>query len=222
MTESRPLVILVRKIYLWFVKLFPSGRRNLRLGRRQEGLERYQYEPGMPFLPNFLGGRCLPQVYCRPAGQPDGEVQFTDDIIFRKKEPAPLLYLLVYLSNVGELPAAQKAVADVDSIVRGEIQAADVTFLLETDSGVQKDVSSIPSVFTLATAAEFSRSPLCSGRPEPMYYDPSVLKKTIEGRKYIVLRADRFVYAACSTEEELRETLTQAAAYLQDPSGTCE
>lgn len=176
----------------------------------------------MPFLPNFLGGRCLPQVYCRPAGQLDGEVQFTDDVIFRKKEPAPLLYLLVYLSNAEELPEAQKAVADVESISRGEVQASNVTFLLETDSGVGQNVSSISSAFTLATAAEFSRSPLCSRRPEPMYYDAGILGKTLEGRKYIILRADRFIYAACSTEEELRETLTQAAAYLQDPSGACE
>lgn len=175
----------------------------------------------MPFLPNFLGGRCLPQVYCRPVGQLVGEVQFTDDTIFRKREPAPLLYLLVYLSNAEELPEAQRAVAGVNYISRGEIQDSDVTFLLETDSGVGKNVSSIPA-FTLATAAEFSRSPLCSRRPEPMYYDSGIMGKTLEGRKYIVLRADRFIYAACRTEEELKATLSQAAAYLQDPSGECE
>jgi hypothetical protein len=45
---------------------------------------RYQYQSGMPFLPQYGGGVCFPQVYCISlnGAQNAGRVTFTDDLIY--------------------------------------------------------------------------------------------------------------------------------------------
>lgn len=197
--------------------LVPAWRRQLRLGRRKEGMTRYKHSPGMPFLPHFNGGGCLPQVYCRAASQPNGEVFFTDDVLFAKHKSG-LLQLLVYLKNLTDLPAAQEELSCIEEMSKGEIQAAEVTFLVE-DMGPKeaavagKDMS---SVFRLATAQEFALSPLCHGRPEPQFYDPYCLGNALEGNKYVIVRPDRFIFAACQDKKGLETAIAAAVEYLQE------
>ncbi|OQE16036.1 hypothetical protein PENFLA_c029G07282 [Penicillium flavigenum] len=212
-TQGNPLKIFLRNWSLYFMHFIPSWRRDLRLGRRKEGMVPYKYSPGLPFDLAHKGGTFLRQVYCKPVGG-SGDVCFSDDIIFGKAKKG-IFQLLVYLRDVNELTAAREAVSRIAEISKGELYCAEVTYLigmLDIDSNaVTKDAS---SVYHLATGAEFARSPLCRGRPEPEYYDPHQLGKTLGGNKFVLVRPDRIVYAACDNDSQLEEEVSEAVAYL--------
>lgn len=212
--ESNPIKIFIRDWYLYCMHFIPSWRHSLRLGRRKEGQVQYMYSPGLPFDPTQKGGVCLPQVYCKPV---DGsqKVFFSDDVIFGKK--TGLLQLLVYLKDENELAFARNAVSRVHGISKGEIHADEITFLIEgfeINSNTAR-VKSQSGLYCLATGDEFARSPLCRGRPEPMYYDPFCLTKILGGNKFVLVRPDRFVYAACNGAPELEKAVSGAIEYLQ-------
>lgn len=220
-TESNPIKIFLRTCYLFFLHLIPSWRRQLRLGRRKEGMVRYSHGPGSPFMPEYNGGLCLPQVYCKamfhlPEGV--GEVFFTDDVIFGSHKTG-LFQLIVYIGDLSQLTPAREIVSDVEDISRGEITSGDVTFLVEdmADSGDNAGVTEhdMTSVFRLAPAQEFAASALCHERPEPRFYDPCFLGKALDGNKFVVVRPDRFIFAACNTRHDLVIVLLKMVAYLQ-------
>jgi hypothetical protein len=57
----------------------------------------------------------------------------------------------------------------------------------------------------IATASEFAADEnLCKNRPAPKYYDACRMKQEVHGKKFVIIRPDRFVYAACSSLEELQ------------------
>ncbi|KAJ5529733.1 hypothetical protein N7527_003126 [Penicillium freii] len=213
-TEGNPLKIFLRDWSLYFLHFIPTWRRDLRLGRRKEGMVPYKYSPGLPFNPAHKGGTFLRQVYCKPIGK-SGDVLFSDDIIF-KKEKKGLFQLLVYLKNVNELTAAREAVSRIEETSKGEIPYAEVTYLvgkLEMESRVL--TQDTYSVYRLATAEEFAGSHLCRGRPKPEYYDPHQLGKALGGTKFVLIRADRVVYAACDNASQLEKEVREAVAYLR-------
>ncbi|KAJ5874816.1 uncharacterized protein N7529_003246 [Penicillium soppii] len=192
-TEGNPIKIFMRDWYLYFMHFVPSWRHALRLGRRKEGLVQYKYSPGLPFDPTLRGGLCLPQ---------------------KKKS---LFQLLVYLKDLDELAAARDAVSDVEDISKGEIYGDEITYLIEgfgldSNSAVVKDKSSI---YCLATGEEFAGSSLCRGRPEPEQYDPFYLSKALAAAKFVLVRPDRFVYAACNEVSQLEKVISEAVAYLR-------
>jgi hypothetical protein len=214
-TEGNPIKIFMRDWYLYFMHFVPSWRHALRLGRRKEGLVQYKYSPGLPFDPTLRGGLCLPQVYCKPIGG-SGKVFFSDDVIFGRKKKS-LFQLLVYLKDLDELAAARDAVSDVEDISKGEIYGDEITYLIEgfgldSNSAVVKDKSSI---YCLATGEEFAGSSLCRGRPEPEQYDPFYLSKALAAAKFVLVRPDRFVYAACNEVSQLEKVISEAVAYLR-------
>ncbi|KAK4862426.1 hypothetical protein LT330_002559 [Penicillium expansum] len=212
-TEGNPLKIFIRDWSLYFMQFVPSWRRSLRLGRRKEGLVQYKYSPGLPFDPTHTGGILLPQVYCKAVGR-SVEVFFSDDIIFRK-EKRGIFQLLVYLRDVDELTAVHETVSRIEEISKGEVYCSEVTYLIEKfdveSHAVTKGAS---SVYCLATGDEFAGSPLCRGRPEPKYYDPLYLSKVLGGRKFVLVRPDRFIYAACDDFPQLEKVVSEAVAYL--------
>lgn len=211
-SESNPLKILIRTVYLWFVQMVPSWRDDLRRGQRKNGMVRYEHSSDkLPFLPNYKGGVCLPQVYCKAVGNPDGDVLFTDDIIFDSQKQG-LLQLIVYLKDVNELPIARVDIMDIDDHSNGEIRASEATFLIEESSAQLSDAA--PNVFRLATAGEFEKSPLCEGRPAPRFYDLHCLAKELRGRKFVIVRPDRFIFAACYTKEELWDATRFATMHM--------
>lgn len=222
MTEGNPFKIFMRNVYLCLMHMIPSWRRQLRLGRRKEGMVRYSRAPELPFLPEYNGGLCIPQIYCKAMFPlPEGleEIFFTDDVIFGRHKTG-LFQLLVYLQDVKELASAREAVSGIEEVSKGEIPAADVTFLIEVmtdpndndDDGAEKDMT---SAYRLVTAEEFTRSALCHGRPAPRFYDPFYLGKALYAQKYILVRPDRFVFAACDSKEDLVRAVEEAVAYLQ-------
>ncbi|GFG25136.1 3-(3-hydroxy-phenyl)propionate/3-hydroxycinnamic acid hydroxylase [Aspergillus udagawae] len=275
-TESNPLAILLRSVLLFIQRLVPAWRRELRLGRRQGGMVRYAHEEGMPFLPEFGGGVCLPQGYCRAIPgirggaaisasgtstssgngstgklqraeeiedrEEKGEIRFTDDVIFGYSSSSstttatttttaasqPRLFrLLVYLRSLDDLPAAHRDIADIEQLSRGEIHAADVVFLVERAGASAGNAhsaavpesemqSALPATYwQVATGPQFAASSLCSNRPAPRFYDPYYMGKVLGGKRYVVLRPDRFVFAAVDSRGELQRALGAAADYLQ-------
>ncbi|CAL5874394.1 uncharacterized protein PFLUO_LOCUS8690 [Penicillium psychrofluorescens] len=211
-TEGDPVKIFLRNLYLWLVQLVPSWRHDLRLGRRKEGLVRYKHSDGMPFLPEFNGGLSLPQVYCTAVNKADAEIRFTDDVIFAAHKKC-LFQLLVYVKTLDEVADAKRVISDIDDISHSEIRASEVTVLVEDLSSTSPEMDD--DVFRLATADEFAQSLLCEGRPAPQYYDPYSLGKELTGTRFIIVRPDRFIFAACNSREDLRQLASRVVSFLQ-------
>ncbi|KAJ5936560.1 hypothetical protein N7466_003010 [Penicillium verhagenii] len=214
-TESNPIKIFIRDWSLFFMHFVPSWRRDLRLGRRKEGLVQYQYSPGLPFNPDHNGGICLPQIYLTPVCA-SSEVFFSDDIIFGKGKKG-MLQLLVYLQSTDELAMASKAISSIQGFSKEEINASEVTYIIET-VGIDTKATTAngaSSIYRLATAREFAESSLCLGRPEPEYYDSLCLRRALKANKYVLVRPDRFIYAACDEITQLDTIVYQAVAYMR-------
>jgi hypothetical protein len=211
-TEKNPLKIFVRDMYLWLIQLVPAWLQES-FGRRNAGMVRYEYSNGLPFLPEYNGGLCLPQVYCKRFGRPDGEVFFTDDVIFRREKKG-LFQLLVYLKSTDELKLTRDIIADVDYMSKGEIRASEATFLVEVLECGESEQGD--DVYRLATPEEFAKSPLCEGRPAPVLYDPLYLRKEVKGMRFVVVRQDRFIFAACSTKDDLRAVCSKLCESLNE------
>lgn len=214
-TESDPVKIFFRNWSLWLVSFVPSWHHQLRLGRRKDGMIRYQHEDGMPFIPSMSGGLCISQVYCKPVGLDADKIYFTDDVIFKGKKG--LFQLLVYLKDTKEIPNARADLHDMGSISQGHISDEDVTFIVEENiyQLSEEDKRTLRSpVYTLASAKEFTNSSLCLGRPEPINYDPYRLGKEINRERYTIIRPDRFIFASCSSKDKLRQAMASLASYL--------
>jgi hypothetical protein len=210
--ESNPLKIMLRGIYLWLIQLIPSWRHELRLGRRKEGMVRYNYSEGMPFLPEFKGGLCLPQVYCKSIGSDGNGISFTDDVIF-SQEKKGLFQLLILAKSVKEAFSSLDDVANIGEISNGEIHLHETTLLVE-DTACDTHENA-PHIFRVATGEEFAKSPLCEKRPSPEFYDPFIIGKHLEGMKFVLLRPDRFIFAACDSQGDLEIAVKTAVSYMK-------
>jgi hypothetical protein len=193
---------------------------------------RYKYTEGMAFLPDLFGGRQLPQVYCRAVAGASGasgeapevgEVQFTDDVIYRGPDSTSFLRLLVLVDDLEQAQSAREELAElkVEHVSDGEVKMDEVCYLVMSpspspspdcggDTGLSteamkamKDVKQKQRVYRLATGDEFLASGLCENRPPPIGYDMFRIKKELGGWKYVLMRPDRFIFAACHSGEEL-------------------
>ncbi|KAJ5757375.1 uncharacterized protein N7511_006069 [Penicillium nucicola] len=211
-TEGNPIKIFLRDWSLFFMHFVPSWRRDLRLGHRKGGLVKYNHSPGLPFDPSHRGGLCLPQVYCKQIG--GDKVLFSDDLIFSKDKKS-LFQLLVYLDSVDELDAVQQSVARVQEIFKGQVHPSETTYIVEDTKAKLPEAKEDQSlIYRLATGQEFAQSSLCRGRPEPQYYDPYYLRKSLDGNKFVLVRPDRFIYAACGSIADLEKAIHNAMEYL--------
>jgi hypothetical protein len=178
---------------------------HFRKGPRMEGMIRYKWEAGLPFLGHAHGGACLQQVYCAPLStdQEHLEVTFTDDVIFRS-DKKDTFQLVVLLKSLAELDERREALSEVDELPGRFVLDLEATFIIET-AEVKAELSGIGNgVFRLATAEEFASSELCNRRPPPKNYDMYQIRKDLGGKTFIIVRPDRFIYAACDTVEELK------------------
>ncbi|GAB1207665.1 hypothetical protein APSETT445_006390 [Aspergillus pseudonomiae] len=205
--EANSSKIFIRDWYLWLAQLVPSWKRHLQLGRRKDGMIRYVHSDGMPFMPDLNGGLNLPQVFCKDM---TGNVLFTDDVIFHSKQKS-IFRLFVYLRNDEELARTRAVLREVEELSQSEFAADQVPFVIEdiTKRGAGDD----KNVFQIASAEEFARSPLCKGRPEPTYYEPFLMRTEVRA-KYIIVRPDRVVFAACEDEQSLKTAIEQQKLYL--------
>ena len=218
-TAVDPFKILARDWYLWLTSLVSTWRHQHHLGNRREGMIIYKHQPGMPFIPHLGGGKAFPQVYCRALGEGQDQVFFTDDVIWNPTKPG-LFRLAVLLKSVNELEDAYKMVSRVSGLCGKHIRSEDVTIIILDDSisdlSKYPQSSSIRTVYRIATADEFAGSELCYGRPAPRGYDPLRLGVEVDGKKFIFLRPDRFVFAACNTEAEVEEATKGVNELLDD------
>lgn len=218
-TESNAVKIFFRDWYLWLVQLVPSWRHALHLGNRRDGMVQYKHALGMPFMPDQGGGKCFSQVYCRNLDRGKGEVCFTDDIIWSAEKPS-LFKLVVLLKTLDDLRPALDTTADLETIIAGRDHPIDITVFLENTAPSNLDMKtekfSDVTVHRVVTAEEFAQSPLCKNRPIPIGYDPYRLGKEVDHKRFLFLRPDRIIFAACDTKAEVNKAARQIAAFLAD------
>jgi hypothetical protein len=227
LTEKNPIKIIIRDWLIWAVGLFASYKAWRSKGITRKGMMRYQYNAGMAFLPQFGGGASFPQVYCVSMADEIEDkshalIMFTDDVIFSSKKQK-LFQLVVLLDSVAGISDARTLLhdIDVDNLSKGEVLTAEITYIVHDPLAsaapnlspeVLKDLTD--SVVRVATAEEFKESPLCIGRPEPVGYDMSRITHEMKGKKFIVVRPDRLVYAACGNRVELEEAMRSIVGVL--------
>lgn len=172
-------------------------------------MTKYRHVDGVPFLPS--GGLLLPQVYAWDFSS--SRVTFTDDLLFseNKKGLFQLLLLPDSPEEVRQLVQAQRELPKCKHVI-----AEETTILIQSETvqsfRFQSEENMV--VARLATGEEFAQSDLCRNRPAPQYYDSRQISKEIPGVKFVLVRPDRFVYAACRDSERLAEVLDGLAYIL--------
>jgi hypothetical protein len=201
--------IVFRNWYLWLLQLIPKQKHRLEMGPRRFGMIEYEYQRGMPFLPDLGGGRCFPQVYCvsLEPSKDEKSVTFTDDIIFAPGKKG-LFQLVVLLDRMDQITTAAKALHDVEKLSQGAIISSETTFAVHDTLAAMESTFALPSgsgkVVRIATASEFALDErMCGGRPAPLYYDEYRMLKEAKGMSFVVLRQDRFIFAACADKAQL-------------------
>lgn len=213
--------IFVRDWILWSMQLIPSFRRKIELGPRALGMIQYQWTEGMGFLPDLAGGRCLPQVYCRSILSADkGDspiVQFTDDVIFRP-EFQSILRLVVLVDDLQQADKARSELASLDlaALSNGEVSTDEVCYLVMSPDCQSRQMADLQGqrIYRIATGEEFQSSKLCEHRPPPTGYDMYRIKTDLGGRMYILVRPDKFVFAACYNADELVDACKRISSVL--------
>lgn len=156
-------------------------------------------------MPEFSGGLCFPQTYCISLKK-NAKVRFTDDVIFAdKRTPFQLVVLLDHPND------RHTAVQDVKSIKATSLLCPlEATFFVPrthcASLGDQAGTCEYP-LFRSATGDEFARSALCESRPLPRGYQEMLMWQSVKGKRYVLLRFDRFVFAACRDGNELAKAV---------------
>ena len=184
-TETNPLKIFLRDWMFWISQRIPYLANAHR--EAMKAPPAYQYEEGMSFIPDMQGGVSMEQVYVRAA---DGEVRFSDDVVFGSKSGH--FQLVVLVDSMGEVAEAANLFKETSSNPIIE-EATYIVHDLEAELS-----SKTSNVARIASAEDFEHSPLSRGRPPADEYHPHLLKIRHPGRKYILVRPDRFVFAACN------------------------
>lgn len=101
----------------------------------------------------------------------------------------------------------RNGIGAVDQASGGTSIAVESTFTFQQIGGVLKDDGTDSGAYRLATANEFvEEKRLSSVRPPPQFYDLYRMEKEMKGQQFIILRPDRFVFAAVDSQENLRTT----------------
>jgi hypothetical protein len=173
----------------------------------------------MSFLSEFAGGILFPQVYCRSVfSNPDSQVHFTDDVIFRSPYNS-LLRLVVSVSNITEAETAYSELKGIDlhTISRGELNIEEVCYIVHDpllEAPALSTSISPTQIYRVATIEEFKKSSLNINRPKPAGYDMYGIRTWLQGRRYVLVRADRYVFAECTSAEELKRACGKAPSVL--------
>ena len=103
-----------------------------------------------------------------------------------------------------DLKELRAFLAGVDPGLERVLVPDEATFiLLETTSPAMRSTTEDRDIFRLATGTEFGADEsLCRGRPQPQNYDPFRLSKEVDGKTFVILRPDRFVFAACDSRTD--------------------
>ncbi|KAK4551608.1 hypothetical protein LTR86_011032 [Recurvomyces mirabilis] len=213
-TNGDPWKAFLRDWIFWAIKLNPSWRRYFEKGSRAEGMIRYKYQDGMPFVPNLGGGLNLPQVYAR--NLVTNEIVFSDDLIYAESKEG-LFQILLLVDQSDKAQCALKEIHGLSQSTAGRLREDEATVLIHDLKAESPDaLSSSANIARIASGDEFAADErLCRNRPAPRHYDPFKIQREVGVRAtYVVLRPDRFVYAACATAQELWNALDSLPAAL--------
>jgi hypothetical protein len=207
---------LIRNWTLWLLQLIPYWKHRLELGPRADGPMRYSHLTGMPFIPKLDGGYSFPQTYCRAL--PEGsQLKFTDDVIFASSKNK-IFQIVVLLSGLDQM---KHALDDLDGIGRttDRLSTEEATFFIPRKTLLRSANNELPQVhadraFRTATASEFAESNLCLGRPRPRDYNEVLMWQSVGGKRFVILRPDRFIFAACNTAVELEQAARSLAIFF--------
>lgn len=214
-TEGNLLRVFLRDTVLGLMQMIPSWKRWLEKGPRAEGIYRYKYQPGLHFSGDFHGGGLFSQVYCTKTD--DSSIQFTDDVIF-SPDKTGLMQLVVVVESRHKVDSRSKDLKALStiSLSSGAVRIEERTFIIEDhNADMTQKHKCAGTVLRIATADEFARSPLCNGRPEPRYYDEKQIGKENRGKPFLLVRPDRFIFAACATVQELKGALKSIQPILE-------
>ena len=221
-TTRNPFKIFMRDWYLWLISFSPAMKHSLHLGGRREGMVHYEHEADFPFLSDLNGGGCLPQVYCKALtgdASAESEVSFTDDVIWNTSKKG-LFKFCVFVKSANDLSPALDTIEpllnrdDTPSFMKPE----NATVLIE-DISTQNGLSKLGwDIHRLASGDEFAKSKLCEGRRDPVGYDHTILGREVQYKRFLFLRPDRFVFAACDTLEEVETAMQQVTVFLGSAS----
>ncbi len=219
MTETSRVKIFIRNWYLWLMQITPSWKQQMERGIRPPA-PRYTYEHGMAFLPEMDGGITLPQIYCVPLdpGNKDREVAFSDDFIYAA-EKTGLIQLIVLVDSLEEVRKTITSLNATRSLSpAAEVLISEATYLVHdyTISQPVTDMRTRPNqIMRIATVEEFQQSKLSAGRPKQEGYDAFSIKQAVRGKRFVVVRPDRFVFAACAETAELETALKAVERVLR-------
>jgi hypothetical protein len=165
---------------------------------------KYKHSEGLPFIPEMGGGRNMPQVYaCDTRTQ---RVSFTDDLIFAPGKTG-LFQLLILPDSQYDLDLMEEDFKEINQISNEFLDSKEATILIQsTDPSITlTSKQHAKDVARLATSDEFAAdATLMRNRPYPTGYDEYRLKREVRGKKLVILRQDRFVFAACDSVAELK------------------
>lgn len=184
------------------MQFVPSWKHWLELGPRAEGPVQYAYEPGLPFLPEMGGGGCFAQTYCVAVSDTEGHVLFTDDAIFASSKKC-LFQVVVLLPHLEALTSTLSELEAIELVAHRLLRFSEATIFVPRNLMPPNAQAPHGKLYRSATAEEFGRSKLCKGRPFPRGYNEYLMWDSMSEKQYVILRPDRFVFAACKTVAEL-------------------
>lgn len=192
-------------------------------------MTKYTWAFGMPFLPQYEGGRSFPQVFSAPIDGPAPPVPaFTDDTIFAPNKRG-LFQLVAVVDSIGQLSAVR---ADISRIKPSGpllvLDPSEATYIVHGACGAPR-VDALPDEEAIRhnivrvlgteeyTAAGRTDDAMAKSfpRPPPLFYDPNRIRKDLSRDKvYVIVRWDRFVFAACRNYSELQHAVSLVEATL--------
>ena len=186
-------------------------------------MAKYDWSVGMPFLPQYDGGKSFPQVFSAPIDGPAPAIPtFTDDTVFAPQKKG-IFQIVAILDSLDQLPNVRDDLALVKTsdslsaldpteatlILHGEIPAIPQTSTLLGPESTRGNTIRVLSAQEY-TAAGVTETALKIGfpRPPPLFYDPNRIRKDLGLDKvYVIVRWDRFVFAACRNRSELQNAV---------------
>lgn len=214
----------LRNWFLWALQLVPSWKRSLEQGHRAQGMTKYDWAPGMPFLPQFGGGKSFPQVFCATIDGPAPPIpMFTDDAIFHAEKKG-CFQIVALLDSFEQLSIAKDGIRSVSCQIESGavLDAAEATYLVHNQIGSVPQAS--PHLKLLQdratcvrildadeyTAAGLTEAAIATNfiRPAPLYYDANRIRKDLgASAMYVIVRWDRMVFATCRDAKELQQAV---------------
>lgn len=225
--EPSKIKAFIRNTYFSLIRLWPAWAHQLELGPRAEGMVKYSWTKGMPFLPLLGGGGCIPQVWSAPLAEGAGKGDiFTDDAIFRMGKKG-LFQVVVLLDSIDDVEDAMMGLAGLDEVSSGEVLAEEATFIIHDTSlsdsaarhAIPRDMARNKGIVRIVSAEE---AKVCNDSekvptwPEPLYYNCYRLQEEYAGKRYLIVRPDRFTFAACEGRDELMEAAGMIGKVLRD------